>query len=94
MRLKLNDFVQPQRKNSIVEEKMELDVASTGDLEDDVFETEPSSSKEDQLAGDKRRSLSLSALPKEPQSPMKVLYSISMENNFATNICDRVARKE
>jgi hypothetical protein len=52
---------------------MELDVASTGDLEDDVFEPEPSSSKEDQLAGDKRRSQSLSALPKEPQSPMKVL---------------------
>jgi hypothetical protein len=73
VRLEINHFVLPQRKNSIVEEKMELDVASTGDLEDDVFETEPSGSKED-LAGDKRRSQSLSALPKEPQSPMtKVL---------------------
>jgi hypothetical protein len=55
---------------------MELDIASTGDLEDDVFEPEPSSSKEDQLAGDKRRSQSLSALPKEPQSPMKVTNGI------------------
>jgi hypothetical protein len=73
MRFEFNKFVQPQRKNSVVEEKMELDIASTGDLEDDVFEPEPSSSKEDQLAGDKRRSQSLSALPKEPQSPMKVL---------------------
>jgi len=73
VRLEFNKFVQPQRKNSVVEEKMELDIASTGDLEDDVFEPEPSSSKEDQLAGDKRRSQSLSALPKEPQSPMKVL---------------------
>jgi hypothetical protein len=73
VRLEFNYFFQPQRKNSVVEEKMELDIASTGDLEDDVFEPEPSSSKEDQLAGDKRRSQSLSALPKEPQSPMKVL---------------------
>jgi hypothetical protein len=73
VRFEFNKFVQPQRKNSVVEEKMELDIASTGDLEDDVFEPEPSSSKEDQLAGDKRRSQSLSALPKEPQSPMKVL---------------------
>jgi hypothetical protein len=51
---------------------MELDIASAVDLEDDVFEPEPSCSKDDQGAGDKRRSQSLSALPKEPQSPMKV----------------------
>lgn len=60
---------------------MEIDIASTGDLDDDVFEPEPSSSKED-LAGDKRRSQSLSALPKEPQSPMKVLVWSNAVNNF------------
>lgn len=71
---------------------MEIDIGSTGDLDDDVFEPEPSSSKED-LAGDKRRSQSLSALPKEPQSPMKVLVLSKAVNNFF-NKCFEQGGKE
>ncbi|CAB3360101.1 Hypothetical predicted protein [Cloeon dipterum] len=55
----------PERKNSLVEEKM--DIETSAELDDDVFEPEPNSSKDDQVAGDKRRSQSLSALP----SPVK-----------------------
>ncbi|XP_059480493.1 putative transcription factor capicua isoform X3 [Neocloeon triangulifer] len=60
-----------QRKNSTIDEKMDLDIATAVDLDDDVFEPEPSCSKDEQSASDKRRSQSLSSLPKEPQSPMK-----------------------
>jgi hypothetical protein len=57
-----------------IDDKVDLDVVVAGqDLDDDVFEPEPKSEEgTSQDPATKRRSQSLSALPKEPQSPQKV----------------------